>query len=79
MAETPEQAKLRNVVARTRQQLADVEVASLLQQIFPVVPGFDLAQSIAWHVMKNEFLAQGGNAPNMPLFEAEIRKALVEM
>jgi len=75
-----ELAKLRKVVADTRKELADdAEVASLLLQIYPVIPGFDLAQSIAFGVMKNEFLAQGGNAQHMPLFEAEIRKALVGM
>ena len=71
--------QLKAVVLSTREQLKDTGVAAMLQKLYPVVSGFDLAQSIAFGVMKQQFLAKGGDKLLMPLFEAEIRKALVGM
>lgn len=52
---------------------------SAKQQLRAVVSGFDLAQSIAFGVMKQQFIAQEGQEHLMPLFEDEIKKALVGM
>jgi hypothetical protein len=71
--------QLKAVVLSTREQLKEAGVAAILQELYPVVSGFDLAQSIAFGVMKQQFLAKGGEHTFMPLFEAELRKALVGM
>ncbi len=74
---SPEQ-QLREVVASTRHQLADPEVAAILQQLFPIILGFDLAQSIAFSLMKEEFTAKGGKNISCLHLRLRLRKLLQE-
>lgn len=72
---TPKQ-KLRVVVQQTREGLTDPGVCAMLQTHFPIIQGLDLAQSIAFEMMRREFCARCPDKRHLPLFEKDILESL---
>ena len=75
---SPEQ-KLRVVVQQTREGLTDPGVCEMLQTHFPIIQGLDLAQSIAFEMMRRDFCARCQDKRHLPLFERDILEFLREL
>jgi len=72
---SPEQ-KLRRGVQKTREGLMEPGVCALFRTHFPIIQGLDLAQSIAFEMMRREFCAGCQDKRHLLLFERDILESL---